>query len=79
MLSKTMALAASILGMNLTLAYPEKYDVDPEYMTFADKAAKKGGAKIEIVHNVYEASKGVDVIYVKNWGSFLITKEEVVV
>ena len=73
-----MALAASILGMNLTLAYPEKYDVDPEYMTFTDKAAKKGGAKIEIVHNVYEASKGADVIYVKSWGSFLITKEEVV-
>jgi len=73
---QTMALAASLLGMNLTLAYPEKYDVDPEYMAFADKAAEKSGAKIEVVHDVYEASKGADVIYAKSWGSFLMSNEE---
>lgn len=70
-LPQTMAFATSILGMNLTLAYPEKYDVDPDYMAFAKKEAEKSGTKIEVVHDVYEASKGADVIYAKCWGKFL--------
>lgn len=73
---QTMAVAASLLGMNLTLAYPKKYDVDPDYMAFANKASEKSGAKIEVVNDIYEASKGADVIYAKSWGSFLMTKEE---
>ncbi len=73
---QTMAIAASLLGMNLTLAYPEKYDVDPEYMAFANNAAEKSGAKINIVHDVFDAAKDADVIYAKSWGSFLMTKEE---
>ena len=73
---QTMAVAASLLGMNLTLAYPKKYDVDPDYMAFANKAAEQSGAKINIVNDVYEASKDADVIYAKSWGSFLMSPEE---
>ena len=73
---QTMAIAASLLGMNLTLAYPKKYDVDPDYMEFANKAAAQSGAKINVVNDVFEASKGADVIYAKSWGSFLMKPEE---
>ena len=73
---QTMAIAASLLGMNLTLAYPKKYDVDPDYMAFANKAAEQSGAKINVVNDVFEASKGADVIYAKSWGSFLMKPEE---
>ena len=73
---QTMAIAASLLGMNLTLAYPKKYDVDPDYMSFANKAAEQSGAKINVVNDVFEASKGADVIYAKSWGSFLMNPEE---
>jgi ornithine carbamoyltransferase len=73
---QTMAIAASLLGMNLTLTYPEKYDVDPDYMAFAKKEAEKSGAKIEVVHDIYAASKGADIIYAKSWGSFLMNQEE---
>ena len=73
---QTMAIAASLLGMNLTLAYPKKYDVDPDYMAFANKAAEQSGAKINVVNDVFEASKGADVIYAKSWGSFLMKSEE---
>jgi len=73
---QTMAIAASLLGMNLTLAYPQKYDVDPDYMAFAKKEAEKSGAKIEVIHDIYAASKGADIIYAKSWGSFLMSKEE---
>jgi len=73
---QTMAVAASLLGMNLTFAYPKKYDVDPEYMAFANKAAEQSGAKINVVNDVFEASKDADVIYAKSWGSFLMKPEE---
>jgi len=73
---QTMAIAAALLGMNLTLAYPKKYDVDPEYMDFAQRAAAESDAKIEVVNDIYEAAKGADVIYAKSWGSFLMDKEE---
>jgi len=73
---QTMTIAASLLGMNLTLAYPEKYDVDPDYMAFAKKASEKSGAKINVVHDIYDAAKDADVIYAKSWGSFLMSKEE---
>jgi len=73
---QTMAIAAALLGMNLTLAYPKRYDVDPDYMAFANKAAEQSGAKIEVVNDVYEAAKGADVIYAKSWGSFLMDPEE---
>jgi ornithine carbamoyltransferase len=73
---QTMAIAASLLGMNLTLAYPKKYDVDPEYMAFANKAAEQSGARIDIVNDVFEASEDADVIYAKSWGSFLMSPEE---
>lgn len=73
---QTIAIAAALLGVNLTLAYPEKYDVDPDYMTFVKKESEKSGAKIEVVHDIYDASKGADVIYAKSWGSFLMSKED---
>lgn len=73
---QTMAIAAGLLGMNLTLAYPEKYDVDPEYMEFAKTQAARSGAKITVTHDIYEASKDADVIYAKSWGSSMMSKEE---
>ncbi len=73
---QTMLIAAAILGFDITLAYPPKYDVDPEYLEFAEKMAKKSGSRIEITHDIYEACKGAHVIYCKSWGSFQMTKEE---
>ena len=73
---QTMLIAAGIMGFNLTLAYPPKYDVDPEYPEFAKEAARKSGAHIEITHDIYEAAKDAHVIYAKSWGSFLMSKEE---
>jgi len=73
---QTMLVAAGLLGFDLTLAYPPKYDVDPEYLEFARKASQKSGAKIEITHDIYEASENAHVIYAKSWGSFTMSKEE---
>ncbi|MDN5301866.1 MAG: ornithine carbamoyltransferase [Thermoanaerobacteraceae bacterium] len=73
---QAMLIAASLLGMNLTLAYPKKYELDEEYMAFAENAYKKSGGTLTITNDIYEASKGADVIYAKSWGSCTMPKEE---
>jgi len=67
---QTMIAAAGVLGMNIILAYPNEpgnYDVDPEYFDFAQKAAKENGGSIEVVNDIWKASKDADVIYAKSW------------
>jgi ornithine carbamoyltransferase len=73
---QAMLIAASLLGMDLTLAYPVKYDLDPEYMGFAKDAYKTSGGKLEIINDIYEACRNADVIYAKSWGSLILTKQE---
>ncbi|MEI3363399.1 MAG: hypothetical protein V8R75_13145 [Oscillospiraceae bacterium] len=68
--------AAGVLGMNLTLAHPEGYDLHQEYMDYFNKVAPSSGAKLEITHDLNEASKDAIVIYAKSWGSYSIPREE---
>jgi len=67
---QTMVVAGGILGMNIVLAFPDEagcYDIDPEYLKFAQAAAKQSGGKITVEHDVWKACKGADVIYCKSW------------
>jgi len=67
---QTMAVAGGILGMNITLAYPDVkgcYDIDSDYFNFAVDAAKKSGGSINVEHDIWKASKDADVIYCKSW------------
>jgi ornithine carbamoyltransferase len=61
------SLLTSLMGMNLTLAYPEGFDLDPAVMDRVRANADKYGGSIEIVHDMKKAARGADVIYAKNW------------
>lgn len=74
--AQTMAATGGILGMDLVLAYPEGYDLDPEYVNFAQEAAKQTGAKITVEHDIWKACENADVIYCKSWKSMKMSKEE---
>ena len=66
---QAMLFACSLLGADLTLAYPKGYELDDEYMAFANEAYKKTGGKLTITNDIYEAATDADVIYAKSWGS----------
>ena len=70
-------LAASILGIDLTLAYPEGFDLDPEYMDKARTFSEESGARLEVVHDMKEAARDAHIFYAKSWGSFTLTEDEV--
>ncbi|MFL6261100.1 MAG: ornithine carbamoyltransferase [Thermoanaerobaculia bacterium] len=72
----SMMVAAALLGMNFTLAYPPGFEPDEEYAAFTREAARSSGATIEISHDLDEAAEGADVIYAKSWKSLTSTTEE---
>ncbi len=69
-------IAAAILGIHLTLAYPEGFDLDDDYMATAHRLADESGARIEIVHDMREAARDADIFYAKSWGSRTLDQEE---
>lgn len=72
----SMITAGSLLGMNVRLAYPRGFELDEEYTSFARSSLKESGGSLEFSNNLLEASEGADVIYVKNWKSLRMLKED---
>lgn len=56
-------------GMDVTLAHPEHYDLDPEIITMARQNAEQSGGSLSISNDIAEAYDGANVIYAKSWGS----------
>lgn len=69
-------MAASILGLRFTLAFPKGFEPDPKYHELAHEAVAGSGGAIEYSHDLDEASEGADVIYAKSWKSLTSTAEE---
>ncbi|HDP36953.1 MAG TPA: ornithine carbamoyltransferase [Candidatus Atribacteria bacterium] len=58
-------------GMDVTLAYPEGYDLPDWAIKQAEENAEKHGGTLTITHNMEEAYKDADVVIPKNWGSWV--------
>lgn len=63
------ALIYSRFGMDVTIAAPEGYDLDPEVMEMTKKNCEKNGRRFEIIHDPREGYKGAHVVYARNWMS----------
>ena len=61
--------ATATLGMNLTIAYPPGFDLDPKYLDEAKKRAEESGGTIQTTNSLDEACKNADVIYNYYWGA----------
>lgn len=57
-------------GMDVTLAYPEGYELPDWVIAQARENAEKHGGSVKITHNIREAFEGADVVIPKNWGSW---------
>lgn len=64
------ALAAAHLGMEIVIARPEGYELDPEDTALIRKIAQQnGGEFVHIMDDADEAMVGADAVYVKSWGA----------
>jgi len=62
-------LGASRLGVELTLARPEGYDLDPEIVETARANVAATGGSLIVTDDADGAYAGVSVVYAKSWGA----------
>lgn len=58
------------MGMEVSLAHPEGYDLMPEVEEIAKQNAAKSGGKFVKSNSMAEAFKDADIVYPKSWASF---------
>lgn len=58
-------------GMDVTLAYPEGYDLPDWVIAQARENAAKYGGSLKITRDMEAAYKGADVVIPKNWGNWV--------
>jgi len=64
------ALAAAQLGMEIVIARPDGFELDPEDTALIRKITQqRGGEFVHIINDPDEAVVGADAVYVKAWGS----------
>jgi len=63
------ALAAAQLGMQVTIAHPPGFDLDPEDVSAISQAAQAAGGSLQISHDQGDALRGAEAVYVKSWGA----------
>ncbi|MCF7912619.1 MAG: knotted carbamoyltransferase YgeW [Candidatus Cloacimonetes bacterium] len=64
----------SRLGMQISLAYPEGYELLPEIEEMAAKNAEESGGSFEICHDMAQAFAGADIVYPKSWAPLQIMR-----
>lgn len=70
----TQALLFPRYGMDVTIAYPEGYDLPDWAIKQARVNAEEHGGKVTITHNMEEAYRDAHVVIPKNWGSWVTNK-----
>ena len=63
------------MGMDVTLAYPEGYEVMDEVVEVAKKNAAEFGGKFDITNDMKQAFQDADVVYPKSWAPFKAMEE----
>ncbi len=62
-------LIASRYGMNVTLAHPEGYDLDPQVIEWTQGNCAENGATFRQTHDPEAGYEGAHVVYSRNWVS----------
>lgn len=62
------ALAAARLGMEVVVARPPGYDLDPDDMASIEAVAGRNGGSVSVTEDLDGAVTGADAVYAKSWG-----------
>jgi N-acetylornithine carbamoyltransferase len=65
----TILLEAAKHGMDVRLAHPEGWDLDPELLRDAGQLASQAGGGVRVFNDLDAALPGARVVYAKSWGS----------
>jgi len=62
--------SAALMGMDVTVAHPERFDLDPEVVSGASGLAEAAGGSVRIEHDQDKAMRGARVVVAKSWGGW---------
>jgi len=60
-------LIATRFGMDVVLAHPKGFEIDPEIIKSAKKNARDSGGGFEVSHDFEEALAGANVVFARSW------------
>lgn len=63
-------LSAALMGMNVTVAHPEGFDLDPRVLERVGSLARQGGGAFRVTHDQAEGLAGARFVVAKNWSGF---------
>ncbi|HDN19672.1 MAG TPA: ornithine carbamoyltransferase, partial [Candidatus Acetothermia bacterium] len=61
------ALIAAMYGMEVVIAHPPEYDLDPKVMDQCRKLASASGGSFEITNDMDKALDGATIVFPRNW------------
>ena len=61
------ALIAAMYGMEVVIAHPPEYDLDPNVMEQCRKLASASGGSFEIANDMDKALDGATIVFPRNW------------
>ncbi len=62
-------LIATRFGMDVTLAHPKGFDIDPKIVDWSKQNAKDSGGSFEVVNDFEEGLEGAHVVFPRSWGT----------
>lgn len=65
----TILLEAAKFGMEVRLAHPKGWELDPVVMNKAENLSKAGGGSLTVYNDFEDALPGARAVYMKSWGS----------
>lgn len=65
----------SRFGMEVSLAYPEGYEVMDDVVELAKRQSAESGGSITVSHDMKEAFRDADIVYPKSWAPFKAMEE----
>lgn len=68
---------ASRFGMEVSLAYPEGYDLIPEVVGLSERQARESGGSFRTGHSMDEAFRDADIVYPKSWAPYKVMQDRV--
>ncbi|MBN1640346.1 MAG: ornithine carbamoyltransferase [Anaerolineae bacterium] len=57
-------------GMDVVVAHPPEFPLDPQIVARAEARAQEGDATLTVTHDMDQALLDADIVFPKNWGGF---------
>jgi N-acetylornithine carbamoyltransferase len=67
----SILLASAMMGMDVTLAHPPGFEIQPAILSMAEDLSRKAEGNLRVMNDQREACADTELVYAKAWGGLL--------